>query len=79
MAKINYTDYHGPQGDYAVVDGKLVPFTREIALQFALNAHLLSLGNPKRAAEMVAEAERARTNGSNGSGASSVSNANTVA
>ena len=78
MAKINYTDYHGPQGDYAVVDGKLVPFTREIARQFALNAHLLSLGDPKRAAEMVAEADLAQTNGSNGSSASSVSSAGTV-
>jgi hypothetical protein len=44
---------------HVVIDGKLVPFTREIALQFALNAHLLSLGDPKRAAEMVAEAEHA--------------------
>ena len=44
---------------HVVVDGKLVPFTREIALQFALNAHLLSLGDPKHAAEMVAEAKRA--------------------
>jgi hypothetical protein len=76
MAKINYTDYHGPQGDYAVVDGKLVPFTREIALQFSLNAHLLSLGDPKRAAEMLADAQSAANNGSNGSGVtSSISNA----
>ena len=76
MAKINYTDYHGPQGDYAVVDGKLVPFTREIALQFSLNAHLLSLGDPKRATEMLAEAASA---GNNGSSVSGVSNAGTVA
>jgi hypothetical protein len=79
MAKINYTDYHGPQGDYAVVDGKLVPFTREIALQFSLNAHLLSLGDPKRAAKMLAEAELAETNGSNGGSATSVSGTGTVA
>jgi hypothetical protein len=52
---------------HAVIDGKLVPFTREIALQFSLNAHLLSLGDPKRAAAMVAEAERAANNGSNAS------------
>jgi hypothetical protein len=63
---------------HVVLDGKLVPFTREIALQFSLNAHLLSLGDPKRAAEMLAEAERARTNGSNAS-ASSVSGARTAA
>lgn len=56
---IKYTDYHGPQGDYAVVDGKIVPFDRNIARRFAQNAHLLALGDPKRAAEMVAEAERA--------------------
>ncbi len=60
---------------HVVIDGKLVPFTREIALQFALNAHLLSLGDPKRAAEMLAEAELAGTNGSNGTSASSVSTA----
>jgi hypothetical protein len=47
---------------HVVIDGKLVPFTREVALQFSLNAHLLSLGDPKRAAEMLAEAERAGTN-----------------
>jgi hypothetical protein len=64
---------------HVVIDGKLVPFTREIARQFALNAHLLSLGDPKRAAEMVAEAELTQTNGSNGSSASSVSSAGTVA
>ncbi len=39
-----------------MLDGKLVPFTREIALQISLNAHLLSLGDPKRATEMLAEA-----------------------
>jgi len=44
---------------HVVIDGKLVPFTLEIARQFALNAHLLALGDPKRAAEMVAEAELA--------------------
>ena len=78
MPKINYTDYHGPQGDYAVVGGEYVPFTREIALQFSLNAHLLALGDPKRAAEMLAEAQRAGTNGTNGTNASSVSSASTV-
>jgi hypothetical protein len=61
MAKINYTDYHGPEGDYAVVDGKYVPFTREVALQFAQNAHLLALGDPEYAYKMVAEAERAES------------------
>jgi hypothetical protein len=44
---------------YAVIDGKRVPLTYEVARSIALNAHLLSLGDPKRAAEMVAEAERA--------------------
>jgi hypothetical protein len=60
MAKIKYTDYHGPQGDYAVVDDRIVPCTPEIARDIAQNAHLLALGDPKRAAEMVAEAERAQ-------------------
>ncbi|HEY5344661.1 MAG TPA: hypothetical protein VIJ66_13525 [Solirubrobacteraceae bacterium] len=59
MPKIKYTDYHGPQGDYAVVGGEYVPFTREIALQFSLNAHLLALGDPEYAYKMVAEAEQA--------------------
>jgi hypothetical protein len=61
---------------HVMIDGELVPFTREIALQFAQQTHLLALGNPKRAAEMVAEAERARNNGSTGS---SVTPADTVA
>jgi len=56
---INYTDYHGPQGDYAVVDGRIVPFTLEIAREIAQQTHLLALGDPKRATEMVAEAELA--------------------
>ncbi len=57
---IKYTDYHGPQGDYAVVDGKIVPFNLEIAHDMAQQAHLLALGDPKYAAEMTAEAERAQ-------------------
>jgi hypothetical protein len=56
---VKYTDYHGPQGDYAVIEGQYVPFDRAAALHLAQNAHLLALGDPKRAAEMVAEAERA--------------------
>jgi len=56
---IKYTDYHGPQGDYAVIDGKYVPFDRAAALHLAQNAHLLALGDPKYAAEMTAAAERA--------------------
>ena len=57
---IKYTDYHGPQGDYAVVDGKIVPFDHDVARRFAQNAHLLALGDPKYAAEMTAAAERAQ-------------------
>jgi hypothetical protein len=45
---------------YAVVDGKRVPLTYEVARRIAQQAHLLALGDPKRAAEMVAEAERAQ-------------------
>jgi hypothetical protein len=56
---IKYTDYHGPQGAHAVIDGKLVPLDYEAARYIAQQAHLLALGDPKRAAEMVAEAERA--------------------
>jgi hypothetical protein len=44
---------------YVVIDGKRVPLDYASARVVALNAHLLSLGDPKRAAEMVAEAERA--------------------
>jgi hypothetical protein len=66
---------------HVMIDGELVPFTREIALQFAQQTHLLALGNPKRAAEMLAEAQTAANNGagSNGTAASSVSSAGTVA
>ena len=45
---------------YVVVDGKRVPLDYASARAVALNAHLLALGDPKRAAEMVAEAERAK-------------------
>ena len=41
------------------VDGKRVPLTYEVARRIAQQTHLLALGDPKRAAEMVAEAERA--------------------
>ncbi len=57
---IKYTDYHGPQRGYAAVDGKIVPFDRAAARRIAQQAHLLALGDPKRAAQMVAEAERAK-------------------
>jgi len=56
---IKYRDYDGPQRGYAVIDGKRVPLDYAAARRLALNAHLLSLGDPKRAAEMVAEAEQA--------------------
>ena len=56
---VKYTDYHGPQGNYAVVDGKRVPLDYAAARRIAQQAHLLALGDPKRAAQMVAEAERA--------------------
>ncbi len=59
MAKSTNNGNGSTHTTHVVVDGKLVPFTREIALQFSLNAHLLALGDPKRAAEMLAEAERA--------------------
>jgi hypothetical protein len=57
---IDYTDYDGPQGDYAVIDGKLVPFDRNAARRLAQNAHLLALGDPTYAAEMTVAAERAK-------------------
>jgi hypothetical protein len=61
---------------YAVIDGKRVPLTRTVALYIAQQTHLLALGDPKRAAEMLAEAELAGNNGSsNGASASSVSSA----
>ena len=44
---------------HVMIDGKLVPFTPEIARQFAQNAHLLALGDPEYAYKMVAEAEQA--------------------
>jgi hypothetical protein len=45
---------------YAIIDGKRVPLDYEAARALALNAHLLALGDPKRAAQMVAGAERAK-------------------
>jgi hypothetical protein len=45
---------------HAVIDGKRVPLNRTVALYIAQQTHLLALGDPKRAAEMLAEAERAK-------------------
>jgi hypothetical protein len=56
---IKYTDYDGSQNGQVVIDGKLVPFDYEAARRMAQQAHLLALGDPEYAAEMVAEAERA--------------------
>lgn len=56
---IKYTDYDGPQGNFAVVDGKRVPLDYKAARRISQQAHLLALGDPERAATMVAEAERA--------------------
>jgi hypothetical protein len=65
----NGTNSNGSTGNgsrtvYAVIDGKRVPLTYEVARYISQQTHLLGLGNPKRAAEMVAEAERAGINGS---------------
>jgi hypothetical protein len=56
---------------HAVIDGKRVPHDHEAARHIAQNAHLLALGDPKRAAEMVAEDERAKAEATNNNGASS--------
>jgi hypothetical protein len=54
---------------HAVIDGKRVPLDRTAALYIAQQTHLLALGDPKRAAEMVAQAERAANNESSASSA----------
>ena len=61
-----------PKRVHAVIDGKRVPLDRTAALYIAQQTHLLALGDPKRAAEMVAEAERAGNNGTNASSAGTV-------
>ena len=55
----NGSQSNGSQTAYAVIDGKRVPLDYAAARRLAQNAHLLALGDPKRAAKMVAEAERA--------------------
>ncbi len=50
---------NGQPTRYAVIDGKRVPLDYAAARRIAQQAHLLALGDPKRAAKMVAEAERA--------------------
>jgi hypothetical protein len=50
---------NGPHRHYAVIDGKRVPLDYKAARRISQHAHLLALGDPKRAATMVAEAERA--------------------
>lgn len=69
-ATTNGSTGNGLPTAYAIIDGKRVPLDYVAARRLALNAHLLSLGDPKRATEMLAEAKLA-SNGSNG--ASSVS------
>ncbi len=49
-----------PKQVHAVIDGKRVPLDRAAALYIAQQTHLLALGDPRRAYEMVAEAERAK-------------------
>ncbi len=56
----NGSQSNGSQTAYAVIDGKRVPLDYAAARRLALNAHLLALGDPKRAAEMLAEAECAK-------------------
>lgn len=55
-----HTNNGAPKRVHAVIDGKRVPLDRAAALYIAQQTHLLALGDPKRAAEMVAEAERAK-------------------
>jgi hypothetical protein len=55
-----HTNNGVPKRVHAVIDGKRVPLDRAAALYIAQQTHLLALGDPKRAAEMVAEAERAQ-------------------
>jgi hypothetical protein len=63
---IEHTNNGGPTSNgtrkrvHAVINGKRVPLDRAAALYIAQQTHLLALGDPKRAAEMVAEAERER-------------------
>ncbi len=54
----NNAHSNGSETVYVVVDGKRVPLDYASARAVALNAHLLALGDLKRAYEMVAEAER---------------------
>lgn len=51
---IKYTDNGAPKPVHAVIDGKRVPLDRAAALHIAQQTHLLALGDPKRAYEMVA-------------------------
>jgi hypothetical protein len=59
-ASTNGSTSNGSPTAYAVIDGKRVPLDYAAARRLALNAHLLSLGDPKRATEMLAEAEQAK-------------------
>lgn len=41
-AVITYTDYDAPNGDYAVVDGNLVPVSHDVLHALAVNASQLA-------------------------------------
>jgi hypothetical protein len=43
---IKYANYDGPQGAFALLDGAFVPLDHHAAERLAINAHLLSLGDP---------------------------------
>jgi hypothetical protein len=55
----NGSTSNGSQTVYAVIDGKRVPLTYDVARRIAQQAHLLALGDPEYAAEMTAAAGRA--------------------
>jgi hypothetical protein len=59
QAATNGSESSGLPTAFAVIDDKRVPLDYTAQRRLALNAHLLSLGNPKRASEMLAEAELA--------------------
>jgi hypothetical protein len=53
--RINYSDYDGPQGGCAVIDGKIVELDNAAISALAQNAMILATGNVGASADAPAD------------------------
>lgn len=53
---IDYNDYNGSQGQYAVIDGAVVAYSTMVIDALAQNAMVLALGDPAYVAKLADQA-----------------------